>query len=157
MSVARSMGPVKKEKAVFDVKVEPLARTTDKGWGETDLEGLFKRGQVSGAIKDRRGPLIVSMLATKGDRDSNSKLLVIGDSDFVNNEFIYQLFNRDFFMNCMAYLSKQASLISVRPRHLFASRLDYDPVTMTRIFTVSVLIFPQLFLMAGIGIWWFRR
>lgn len=159
MSVARSMNLPDKEKDQIrmDLQIEPLAKTTDKGWSETDLEGLFSSARISPAVYTRKGPHITGMLSTKGTRESNSKIIVLGDSDFINNEYIHQLSNRDFFMNCMAYLSKQANLISVRPRHLFASRLDYDPVTMSRIFTISVLIFPQLFLMAGIAIWWLRR
>lgn len=157
MSVAKSISVADEKKISLDLKVEILARTTDKGWGETNLEGLFNGGKISGDVSSRRGPRGVALLSTKGKTEADSKLIVIGDSDFVNNEFIGQLYNRDFFMNCMAYLSKQAALISVRPRHMFASRLDYDPVTMSRIFTVSVLVFPQLFLIAGIAIWRLRR
>ncbi len=155
--VTRSISLADERKFAFDLKVQPLARTTDKGWGETNLDAVFGHGAIRGMIKERQGPRTVAMLAVKGPAESSNKLVVIGDSDFVNNEFVHQLYNRDFFMNCLSYLSNQANMISVRPRHMFASRLDYDPNTMSRIFTISVLVFPQLLLMAGLSIWWLRK
>ena len=157
MSVARSMKPVEKQEVNLNLKVEPLALTTSKGWSETHLDGLFTNAKISSDVFSRRGPLNVALLSTKGTPEADSRMIVIGDSDFVNNEYFNQLYNRDFFMNCMAFISAQASHISVRPRNLFASRLDYDPVAMSRIFTLSVLVFPQMFLIAGIAIWWLRR
>jgi len=155
--VTQSLTVADEKKFVFDMKVEPLAKTTNKGWGETNLDAVFGHGTIRGMIKERRGPRIVAMLSIKGLADSNNKVVVVGDSEFVNNEFVHQLYNRDFFMNCLAYLSNQANMISVRPRHMFASRLDYDPSSMSRIFTFSVLVFPQLLLMAGLSIWWLRK
>jgi ABC-type uncharacterized transport system involved in gliding motility auxiliary subunit len=157
MSVARSIVQADSTTFKTDLTFEPLARTSQWGWGETDLEPLFASGRVSGASSSNRGPKTVAVLAIKGPKDSSGRLIVIGDSDFVDNEYFNQLYNRDLFMNCMAYMAQQADMISVRPRHLFASRLDYDPKTMTRIFTVTVLIFPQLLLMAGIAFWRLRR
>ena len=157
MSVTRSMVVADTSTYKADLKVEPLAQTTVMGWRETSLDDLFKSGKVSSAVRTNRGPATVALLSTKGSADANSKLIVIGDSDFINNEYLHQLYNRDFFMNCLGYLSKQAALVSVRPRHLFASRLDYDPDTMSRIFSIAVLIIPQLFLMAGLAIWSLRK
>jgi hypothetical protein len=157
MSVVRSVSVKDWKVFSMDVKIEPLASTTQSGWAETDLDALFKRGAFIGNMQTHRGPKVVAMLYSKGSAEANSKVIVIGNSGFINNEFVHQLYNRDFFMNCMAYMSSQAVMISVRPRHMFASRLDYDPVTMSRIFTGSVLVFPQLLLMAGISLWWLRR
>ncbi|OGS35522.1 MAG: hypothetical protein A2293_11235, partial [Elusimicrobia bacterium RIFOXYB2_FULL_49_7] len=112
MSVARSMKPVEKQEVNLNLKVEPLALTTSKGWSETHLDGLFTNAKISSDVFSRRGPLNVALLSTKGTPEADSRMIVIGDSDFVNNEYFNQLYNRDFFMNCMAFISAQASHIS---------------------------------------------
>ncbi|MFH1075107.1 MAG: GldG family protein [Candidatus Firestonebacteria bacterium] len=157
ISVAKSLSRVEFEQPIFNLVVKSLGKSTNKGWAEADLDGLFRRESAGMNSEEKRGPFDVAMLSIRGTSESNNSIIVIGDSDFVNNEYIHQLYNRDFFMNCLAYLSSQVSLISVRPRHLFASRLDYNPETMILIFTISVLLFPQILLMAGIAIWWLRR
>jgi hypothetical protein len=157
LSITRSLGALKSKNPTAHLNVEVLAETTDKGWAETDVEGLMRDGLVSRALDEKPGPYPVALLATLGKETDNSKIIVFGDSDFISNEFIHQLHNMDLFMNSLAYLGEQTPLVSVRPRHLFASRLDYKPETMTRIFTLSVLVFPQLLLMAGLAFWRFRR
>jgi hypothetical protein len=157
MSVARSIVMEDSATVKMDMKIEPIAQTTHWGWSATNVEEVFASGSISGVTEENRGPKIVGVVAVKGPAETSGKMIVLGDSDFVNNQYLQQLYNRDLFMNCMAYLARQANLISVRPRHLFASRIDYNPATMTRIFTVTVLAFPQLLLMAGIALWRFRQ
>jgi len=66
------------------------------------------------------------MVASKGTASRTQKYW-LWRLRFADNEYLYQLYNRDFIMNAFAYLSRQVSLISVRPREMFASRLDYKP------------------------------
>lgn len=157
MSIARSVVPLKPKNSESRRSVDVLAQTTDKGWAESDVEGLLRDGRVSRAMSEKRGPYPVALLSTLGTDTDNSKIIVVGDSDFISNQYLHQLHNMDFFMNSLAYLGEQTSLVSVRPRRLFATRLDYNPKTMTRIFTLSVLVFPQLLLMAGLAFWRLRR
>jgi len=157
LSVARVVTRAEQEKPDMRMTVQPLARTTSAGWAETDTRALFREGTASRSPDEQPGPHDVAMLAVRGTAESNSAMIVIGDSDFVNNEYLFQLYNRDFILNCLAYLSSQESLISVRARHFYPSRVDYDPRVMGIIFTMSVLIFPQLLVIAGFIIWWLRR
>jgi ABC-type uncharacterized transport system involved in gliding motility auxiliary subunit len=137
--------------------IDVLARSTDKGWAESDVDGVLKRGLVSRSPDEKVGPHTVALLATRGTESDNSKIAVFGDSDFVSNEYLNQLFNRDLFMNTLAFLGEQAPLVSVRPRRLFASRLDYNPKTMARLFHLSVWVFPSLLLAGGVAAWRIRR
>lgn len=158
MSVARTVEPRTDTKpGAVQIRVEPLARSTDKGWAETDVDGVLKKGIVSRSPDEKVGPHTVAVLATRGTETDNSKIAVFGDSDFVSNEYVNQLFNRDLFMNTLAFLGEQAPLVSVRPRRLFASRLDYNPKTMGRLFHLSVWVFPSLLLAGGLAAWRIRR
>ncbi|MBK8869564.1 MAG: Gldg family protein [Elusimicrobia bacterium] len=158
LSVARTVEPRTETKpGAVRLAIDILARSTDKGWAESDVDGVLKKGLVSRSPDEKVGPHTVALMATRGTETDNSKIAVFGDSDFVSNEYLNQLFNRDLFMNTLAFLGEQAPLVSVRPRRLFASRLDYNPKTMARLFHLSVWVFPSLLLAGGVAAWRIRR
>ena len=93
---------------------------------------------------------------TKAEESSaDFAAVVFGDSDFVTNGWIIQGINRDLALNAMAYLAKEADLISIRPKKAEGTKL-----TMSSTVRVIVVIFGLLLplaLLISSGVVWFRR
>jgi ABC-type uncharacterized transport system involved in gliding motility auxiliary subunit len=86
-----------------------------------------------------------------------SRLVVIGDSDFATNAILGFNGNRDLFLNVVNWLAQQENLISVRPRDPQDRRITLTAGQDRFIFWLTVLIIPGAILLAGVQTWWRRR
>ena len=85
-----------------------------------------------------------------------TRLVVIGDSDFVTNSVLGTPGNRDFFMNALNWLAQQENLIAIRPREAGDRRVTMTEDQQRRVLYLSVLGLPLA--VAALGIWtWSRR
>lgn len=139
-----------------------LVKSSPSAWGETDLPGVFQRGEAALGEGDIKGPVSLAVAVTGKhkemgfDKEGETKLVVIGDADFANNQFFTQLFNRDLVLNIMNWLGGQEELIAIRPRSIQASRAQLSSEETRRIFYLSVLVLPELLLLLGLTVWWRR-
>ena len=144
------------------VEVASIVKTSPSSWAETDLDGLFKRGQASlDAKTDRKGPISIAVAANvdvkQGDKDVKSRLVAFGSDEFVDNKFLNNFYNRDLALNAVSWAVGEDKQISIRPRSVRASRVQLTADQVTRIFYLSVLIVPELILLVGISVWNRRR
>ena len=158
--LARSIQIVKKFKE--GIRVEPLIKTNEGTWGETDKKKLdqgkasFEEGQ------DNKGPLTIAAVVTieevaKNEDKTLSRMVVFGDSDFANNSYINVLGNKDIFLNTINWLAEEEDLISIR-----AKDPDYLPVILSKtmgrvIFYVPVVVIPVLILGLGVIVMILKR
>ena len=158
--MVRTVDPVDQPPA--GMVVTPLARTSDTSWAETDIEGIFKRQSAKFDGNDVKGPVVVAdaveanlevLKYGKGD----ARIVVLGDTDIGNNQYIGNFFNRDFVMNCMDWLAGESNSITIRPRGLRASRFNLTVQQFDVVFVLSVLLLPELLLIIGMAVWWERR
>lgn len=145
-------------------------------WAETDLKTLTTRGeaQPNPDAGDTKGPIslavAVSAPASEGtpppaDTPNSdpppdkpeTRLVVVGDSDFAANAFLNIPGNRDMFLNIVNWLAQQENLIAVRPRDPEDRRITVSAGQDRLIFWFTVLIMPGLILLAGVHAWWRRR
>ncbi len=139
-----------------------LIKSSPSAWAESDVEGVFKRGEASQADTDIKGPVSLAVAVTGKHKEmgfgkeGETKLIVVGDADFASNQFFGQLFNRDLVLNMVSWLGGQEELISIRPRAISASRAQLNPEETRRIFYLSVLVLPELLLFLGLTVWWRR-
>jgi ABC-type uncharacterized transport system involved in gliding motility auxiliary subunit len=139
-----------------------IVKSSPSAWAESDVEGVFKRGEAAQDDKDVKGPVPLSVAVTGKhkemgfDKEGETKLIVVGDADFASNQFFGQLFNRDLVLNMMAWLGGEEQQISIRPRAIQASRAQLGPEETRRIFYLSVLVLPELLLFLGLTVWWRR-
>lgn len=142
-----------------------LVKTSPSSWGETDLDGLFQRSEASlDAATDTKGPVPIAVAVTadlkqlgKG-KQGTARIAVYGSVEFAGNrELEGTYFNRDLLLNSVGWLVGQADLVSIRPRNLRASRVQFTPDQETVIFYLSVLVVPEILLIAGIAVWWRRE
>jgi len=146
-----------------------LAKTSPKSWAETDLESLFQKSQVSLTAEDLPGPVSIAVALTakvEGEKQESeepgvsgkgTKVVVFGDSDFIDNLSITRMFNGDLFLNTVNWLAGEEELISIRPKATRGSRVTMTPQQTRDIFYFSVLILPEALLLLGLAIWWRRR
>jgi ABC-type uncharacterized transport system involved in gliding motility auxiliary subunit len=98
------------------------------------------------------------MLTEMGEGDGETRLAVYGSSEFVSNQYLEGTFlNRDLFLNTMGWLVGESDLLSIRSRTMRSSRVDFSQDEATVIFYLSVLILPELLLIAGLAVWWRRE
>ncbi|MGH7863767.1 MAG: GldG family protein [Candidatus Binataceae bacterium] len=139
-----------------------LARTSDTSWAETDIEGIFKRQEAKLDAGDVRGPVTVAAAIRANLEALNwgrggARMVVLGSADVIDNQYISNFFNRDFVVNSVNWLAGEEGGISIRPRGLRASRFRLTVDQFQIVFALSVLLLPELLLIAGIAVWWSRR
>jgi len=163
-SLTRSVEPGRAE----GFKMTTIVRTQRDSWAETDVKGLFQAGMARKDPNEKQGPISIAVAASgqalsgrsqqapkKGKEeqaaeDREIRLVVFGDSDFVQN-------NRDLFLRTVSWLAGRQELISIPPKKARQSKVSFSGNTMSNIFTVSVLVFPQMLLIVGLAIWRMRR
>ena len=144
-------------------------------WAETDLATLTTKGEASPEPDkgDIPGPISLAVAvnapvagasapppAEGQDPDPNkpeTRLVVVGDSDFAANSVAGMGGNRDMFLNIVNWLAQQDNLISVRPRNPEDRRITLTAGQDTMIFWFTLAILPGLIFLAGIQTWWRRR
>ena len=86
-----------------------------------------------------------------------TRLVVIGDSDFATNGVVGIQGNRDMFLNTINWLAQQEDLISIRAREPEDRRLTLTADQQRRVFVLSLFLVPGIVLGTGVYTWWRRR
>ncbi len=141
-----------------------LVKTAPSSWAETDLDRIFNSSEAALDDNDTKGPVPIAVVATADlkqmgrDKEGTVRLAVYGSVDFaLNREVDGTYFNRDLLMNTVGWLVGQSDLLSIRPRDIRASRVQFTAEQSTVIFYLTVLLIPQLLLIAGLAVWWRRE
>ncbi len=141
------------------LKVDWLAKTTPKSWGETDFASLGK-GSVSQGQNDVAGPLTVG-IAVDGKKDPkatrNTRIVVYGSTLFGSNNFSRYGGNLDLFLNSVSWTLEDESLISIRAKEDDNTTLELSQQVGTLVFWLTVILLPLGIAIAGIVIWAIRR
>lgn len=149
------------------VKTSPTSRALAK------VDELFAKGTATIADSDPKGPLAIAVaveakLADLGIQakpaaegkpaPDAARLVVFGTEQFADNQRLSQSrLNADLFLNSVGWLVGQEELVSVRSRSVRASRAELTPADSLRVFYLSVLVVPELMVLAGIAVWWRRK
>jgi ABC-type uncharacterized transport system involved in gliding motility auxiliary subunit len=150
---------------------QPFLESSARSWAETDIKALLASGQVAldEAKGDKKGPITLGSAVsapvaaatppTPGDDTPKpeTRVAVIGDSDFAANSGLGIQGNRDLFMNTVGWLSQQENLISIRPKEADDRRITLTATQQNNITWLSLLIVPGMVFGAGVYTWWRRR
>ena len=140
--------------AVPGVTVSELVKTNQSSMGFRDMDF---QGGISGATK---GPFTLGVDITGTFPGSASgkpfQLLVFGDSDFLNDQYLYQNLNRDLLLNSIAVLAKEENLVAVTPKEVGVTKLEMSD-TQFVVFILGFAIPLPLLLFGASGVIWFRR
>jgi len=165
--LARSVVPV--SGGVNGHTAQTFIETSPRSWAETDIKSLFASGKVAfDDGKDKKGPVSIAAAVTaastsdapKVEADApkaETRVAVIGDSDFESNSVLGIQGNRDMFMNTIGWLSQQENLISIRPKEPDDRRLTMTAAQQTNVTWVALLVIPGFIFASGVYTWWRRR
>jgi ABC-type uncharacterized transport system involved in gliding motility auxiliary subunit len=144
-------------------------------WAESDLKTLTTRGEARPEFDkgDVQGPVSLAVALSApvesatpppadqpADANQNkpeTRIVVVGDSDFAANSSVGVIGNRDMFLNMVNWLAQQENLIAVRPRDPEDRRITLSAGQDRLIFWFTVLVIPGLIILAGVQTWWRRR
>ncbi|MGD1872489.1 MAG: GldG family protein [Mastigocoleus sp.] len=96
---------------------------------------------------------------TPEEDSGESRMVVIGDSDFVTNSFFQFQLNGDVFLNSVTWLSQQDDKqpLSIRPKEPTNRRLNLATVQYQLIGWTSIIILPLIAFSSAAFLWWRRR
>jgi ABC-type uncharacterized transport system involved in gliding motility auxiliary subunit len=141
--LTRSISPVKPQPK--GVSWDPLARTSEQSWGETNRDEL-QRGVAKPDPADPKGPLTVAAVATK----DKARLVVYGTSNLASNQFLNLQGNRDFFLNTVSWLAEEEDQIAIRPKDARQTPVFLNANQAQLVFLLPVVVLPGLVLAGGI-------
>jgi ABC-type uncharacterized transport system involved in gliding motility auxiliary subunit len=174
--LARSVTPV--TGGVNGRTALPFAQTSAQSWAETDINDMLATGEVSldEAKGDRKGPITIAAAASAtpmtpttpdAPADSNplepeapkpeTRVAIVGDSDFAANAGLGIQGNRDLFMNIIGWLSQQENLIAIRPKSPEDRRITLTATQQSNLTWLSLIVIPAAIFGAGIYAWSRRR
>lgn len=137
------------------VTLEPLLATTPKSWMRMDLAIT----SPSRTEADIPGPIPMAYAATRSGRSGNgdARVVVIGNSTFINNGNLDTYANRDFFLNSVNWLVGERDDYSISPRIIGADKLIVRGSDFIKLMIISVVILPLIPFLGAILIWYLRR
>jgi len=165
--LARSVVPI--PGGVDNHTAQTFIETSPRSWGETDLKSLMTTGKVAfDEGKDLKGPVSIAAAASAASTSdapkieadapkSETRVAVIGDSDFASNSVIGIQGNRDMFMNTVGWLSQQENLIAIRPKEADDRRVTMTAAQQSNVMWLSLLVIPACIFGSGVYTWWRRR
>lgn len=133
-------------------QLQVLTRSSSESWGEVDYQVIpyaYEKG------KDLAGPLSVGVVGE--DPHTKAKLVVLGDSDFVCNQFIPVGGNKYFFMNTLHWLLDQDELISIPPKDIVSMSLPLTQRHLYWFFILFVVFMPLTWGVLGGIVYFVRR
>ena len=137
----------------------PLLTTLDRSWTELgELEGEIRFDQ---GTDERAGPLDIGVVLTRridsDESDSEQRILVIGDGDFLSNTYLGNAGNLGFGLQAVHWLSHDDAYIDIRVRTAPDASLVLSKTAEAVIGFGFLFGLPLLLLLAGLVIWMRRR
>ena len=145
-------------------------------WAESDLRTLttksvaqpdFDQGDVQGPVSlavavnapidGATPPPADEKAAEPTPSKPETRIVAVGDSDFVANSIAATAGNTDMFLNMVNWLAQQENMIALRPRNPEDRRVSLTAGQDSMIFWFTLVILPGLIFLAGVQTWWRRR
>ncbi|WP_009632022.1 GldG family protein [Synechocystis sp. PCC 7509] len=147
---------------VEEVQATPLLLTSSQSWAESNLKDENLNFDPK---SDRQGPLTLGVAlsrqatTTSNSKPSESRLVIIGNSDFITNNQFSQQLNGDVFTNSISWLSKQdgAAQLSVRPKEAKNRRINLQAAQASILSWTALGLIPLIGFVSAVILWWLRR
>jgi len=121
---------------------------------ETESEGADPATDTADADQDT----LAEATGAVPPLDLEGRMVVVGDAEWVSNSRLTMLYNEDFALNMVAWLTGGSDeTIAIRPRTRRSSRISMTEAQNATVFYTTVLLLPEIVLLGGMMIWWRRR
>jgi ABC-type uncharacterized transport system involved in gliding motility auxiliary subunit len=176
-SLARSVTTV--EGGADGKFAQAFVQTSEQSWAEADVKGLYEtRSPTKDLTKgDKAGPVSVAAAVSAPAAAAptptptptpeatpppdgpkpESRLAVIGDSDFASNRWVNLGGNADLFLNTANWLAQQEDLIAIRPKDPENRPIELTEDQQTRLLWITLAIIPLALFANGFRVYWKRR
>jgi ABC-type uncharacterized transport system involved in gliding motility auxiliary subunit len=136
---------------------DEVIKTGDQAWAETDLASLNNNSYKPDQGADIVGS--VPIVTTGENTTTNTRVVVVGDSDFGTDAFQSAYGNPSLFINMVDWAAGQDSLISLTPKSTTTRTLNLPtiPYFTGLMYLVTFVIIPGAALVTGIVVFIRRR
>lgn len=139
-------------------EVSELVRASASSWAETDLESL---PAASPSATEAQGAIPVAVAASWPAPDASDaddgRLVVIGDSDFATDGYLFDGANGELLLGAFNWLIDRESMLAIAPREPEQMKLSLSSSELRTINLLSLLVLPGLAVAAGIFVHLRRR
>ncbi|MGI8783843.1 MAG: GldG family protein [Acidobacteriota bacterium] len=148
--------------------VTELFKTGPRSWGETELKAEVKFDEG----KDEKGPLTLAIASAKPVAEApavppgegkappaprESRVIVIGDSDFATDGTYAQQANGDVFINAVAWVAGDEEVVSIAPKSPRQRLIQLTEAQGQMVRWLTMIVMPLFVLVAGVWVWSKRR
>lgn len=137
-------------------QADPFLITAPDSWSETgELQGEL----ALDAGEDIPGPLNIGVILTRNstaETPLEQRVIVIGDGDFLSNQYLGNAGNQELGLNLANWLSRDDAFINIPAKTSTDLSLEFSPSTAGIIGLIFILL-PLLLLATGFIIWQRRR
>jgi len=150
-----------------------LMRTSERGYGETQLGELVSGSEPAPGEGDQPGPVSIAVALQLGEPEpsepaedaedtrapvSGRRVVVIGDSDWLGDALRSpELSNVDVAASVTGWLAAREALVAIRPRQIRAIPMAISEDDLSGIAMRVLLLMPAALLILGFSTWWSRR
>ena len=139
--------------------IKPLLQTQEHAWNETGkLEGEIIAGDQS---DESLGPLNLALMFERElTLDKQSKLqraVVIGDGDFLANQYLGNGANAELGLNIINWLSHDDALIAIQSKAAPDTQLILSDIQKLALAIGFLIVVPLILMVTGITIWLRRK
>jgi len=137
-------------------QADPFLITAPDSWSET---GPLQGELALDAGEDIPGPLNIGVILTRNtntDAATEQRVIVVGDGDFLSNQYLGNAGNQDLGLNLANWLSRDDAFINIAAKTSSDLSLEFSSSTAGIIGLVFILL-PLLLLASGFIIWQRRR
>jgi ABC-type uncharacterized transport system involved in gliding motility auxiliary subunit len=138
--------------ATTPFKAEALLSTAKQSWTET--------GEISGKIRfdaggvEKAGPLNFAYALTRPlNKDTEQRIVVVGDGDFLSNTYIGNVGNLDMGLRMVNWLIHDDKFIDIPAKTTPDSSLQLSPTAIAVLSFGFLIILPVLLLVTGFFVW----
>jgi ABC-type uncharacterized transport system involved in gliding motility auxiliary subunit len=161
--LCRSVIPAGPPRSDFVITV--IVRSGPRSWAERNTQSVYNGTAGFDRETDAPGPVPVALTgevpvpAVQQAARTAFRLAVMGDSDFITNQYLDVLGNKDLFLNTVNWLAERADIITIRPKtdQASVSMLFLTEGENQLILWSAVIIEPALVLLAGMAVVLWRR
>src|SRR5262245_5473254 len=157
--------PVVRSVRVQDGKARAFAFSSETSWALKNRERAERNDLTFKEGEDEKGPLPVAAVATVG-KENTGKIVVMGDSDFVDNFYARVPGNVDLFMNTVGWVLGRQELVALgRTANVPSTKRNTTPAQSLYLtasqsrtfFWLMVIVEPTIVFLVGMAVFARRR
>jgi ABC-type uncharacterized transport system involved in gliding motility auxiliary subunit len=136
--------------------VEPLLQTSPKSWIRYDVMD----DTPAKTDRDLAGPANLAVAVERDnsdDRQKNTKLVIMGNAKFVENNMLDVQGNIDLFVNSINWVQDKKEALAIRPKLINSNQMMVRGSLFTVLLIVSIVLLPLSVFGAGFVLWLRRR